>query len=189
VKIVSIKKLVALNYKFIHFEIALLVLLSGILQIHDIDKYTVIFTHPKVVMDSVLKNFTLLTISSLTHNVIGLILVVMSIGLFLRSRLFWILTFVVSFLGLMLESYYSVDVSTYLLFYEFIVLVALFVFRDAFYETSFTASTLFALAAVVLTLGFGTIGSYALGSEFQPPIKDLLTGLYFTVVLLHRQII
>jgi len=182
VRLKLIKKLFFLNYKFIYIEIALLVLLSGILQINDIDKYKEIFIHPNIVLDNIIKNFTLLTISDLTHNVIGLILVIISFGLFLRSRLSWILTFGASFFGLILESYFSVDIPMYLLVYEFFVLVLLFIFRDAFDRTSFTASTLFALTAVVFTLSFGAIGSYALGNEFNPPIKDLFTGLYYTVV-------
>jgi len=182
VRLKWIKKLLFLNYKFIHIEIALLLLLSGILQINDVDKYKDIFTHPDIVLDNIIKNFTLLTISDLTHNVIGLILVIMSFGLFLRSRLSWILTFGVGFFGLILESYFGADIPIYLLVYEFFVLVLLFVFRDVFDRTSFTASTLFALTAVVFTLSFGAVGSYALGNEFHPPIQDLFTGLYYTVV-------
>lgn len=44
------------------------------------------------------------------------------------------------------------------------------------------AGTLFAAISILLLLGYAVFGSYVLGKGFTPPITNLVTALYFSVV-------
>jgi len=66
--------------------------------------------------------------------------------------------------------------------YSGALLLLLFVARRSFHRASLATGTLFALVGILLTMGFGVLGSYALGKGFSPPITDFASALYFTVV-------
>jgi voltage-gated potassium channel len=51
-----------------------------------------------------------------------------------------------------------------------------------FDRSSVAASTLFALTSVVMLLIYATFGTFYLGSDFKPPITDLVTALYYAMV-------
>ena len=170
------------DYWFPHVIVALLVFLLGILQIQDINQYSDLFTEPEKTLSRISHVLSFLTLNNIIHNVIGFILVTMSFALLFRSELAWILTLLITLIDLFLDNYFSVNISVGLLIYEVFMVIILYIFKNSFDRTSFAVSTLFAITAIVLTLSFGTIGSYALGQEFKPPINDLFTAFYFTVM-------
>ncbi|MCR2479416.1 ion channel, partial [Salmonella enterica] len=47
---------------------------------------------------------------------------------------------------------------------------------------SVTAGSLFALVSIVSLLIYAVFGTLYLGDEFNPPIKDAATALYFSIV-------
>lgn len=69
-----------------------------------------------------------------------------------------------------------------LIIFHAIVLSLLLLYRQYFDRASLTTGTLFSVTGVLLTLGFGVIGSYVLGAQFKPAITDFPTALYFTIV-------
>jgi voltage-gated potassium channel len=88
---------------------------------------------------------------------------------------------VLLFLGL-INTFYAGHFN--LLFVEFVsvsFLILLAAWRK-FDQTSIAAATLFALASVVMALAYATFGSFYLGAEFKPPITDLITALYYSMV-------
>ena len=62
------------------------------------------------------------------------------------------------------------------------LLIFLLIFRRQFTQVSITAGSLFALCSVLVFLVYGILGSYILGKEFNPPIDDFPSSLYFTIV-------
>lgn len=106
----------------------------------------------------------------------------MAIGLLLRSRLAWtmaVLLALTASASLLLES--QID-SNLLLPYFALVLAALFFSWRQFDRSSVAASTLFALTSVAMLLMYATFGAFYLGKDFDPPITDLITALYYSMV-------
>lgn len=111
---------------------------------------------------------------------IGSGLLLMASGLLFRSRLAWVI-------ALLLASVAVLNVTAehqgrQLAFYFSIILGLLFLFWRHFDRSSVAASTLFALTAVIMLLGYSTFGAYYLGDEFNPAIEDLGTAFYWAMV-------
>jgi len=115
--------------------------------------------------------------------VIGGLQIFIAAGLLLGSRLAWISALLITAAQLALAIGYSHQrwFSTPVL-YLIVLLVALAAAGGAFRRSSLAAGTLFALAATVLLLVYGVLGSLILGQGFAPPIQSLPTAMYFTVV-------
>ncbi len=115
--------------------------------------------------------------------IIGGLQVFIAVGLLLRSRLAWISALFITAAQLALAIWYSHQhwFSTPVL-YLVVLLGALAASGQAFRKSSLAAGTLFALAATVLLLIYGVLGSLILGPGFAPPIVTLPQAMYFTVV-------
>ena len=113
---------------------------------------------------------------------IGVGMLIMSIGLLWRSRLAWtmalllVLTGAASLLlGRQLDSHK-------LLVYFALVTAALFIAWRQFDRSSVAASTLFAVTSVAMLLTYATFGAYYMGQDFKPAITDLVTAYYYALV-------
>ena len=106
----------------------------------------------------------------------------MGIALLWRSRLAWVVAVLLALVAAInteLTGHTHVHV---LLAYFSLVLVLLLLAWRHFDRSSLAASTLFAVTSVIMLLLYATFGSYYLGAEFHPPIHDLVTALYFSMV-------
>lgn len=128
------------------------------------------------------RRFDALAIHGASQEVIGGLLVLLSFGLLLRSRLVWVLTLLTIAVLLVLQFLLHAPTDMVVVAYDTGLLVMLFWARDDFQRASLTTGTLFALVGVLLTMGYGVLGSYALGPGFSPAITDFSSALYFTVV-------
>jgi voltage-gated potassium channel len=112
---------------------------------------------------------------------IGIGQLTMSIGLLMRSRVAW--TMALLLVAAALPSLlFGVHHSVPLLVYFSLLLLALLVSWRSFDRSSLAASTLYAVTAIVMLMMYATLGSYYLGAQFSPPIKDLVTALYYAVI-------
>jgi voltage-gated potassium channel len=113
---------------------------------------------------------------------IGVGMVSMGLALLWRSRLGWLVALlltVTATLNLLLSRRVH---EQFLAAYFVLILIALLLAWRHFDRSSLTASTLFAVTSVFMLLLYATFGSYYLGSEFKPPITDLITALYYAMV-------
>ena len=62
------------------------------------------------------------------------------------------------------------------------LVVALIAYWRRFDRASVTAGSLFALVSMVSLLIYAVFGTLYMGEEFNPPIKDAATALYFSIV-------
>jgi voltage-gated potassium channel len=109
-------------------------------------------------------------------------MVTMGLGLLWRSRLAWLIALLLATVGgvnTLLMAHTHVHV---LLAYFAFTVVALALSWRQFDRSSVAASTLFALTSVLMLLLYATFGSFYLGAQFSPPIKDLATALYYAMV-------
>ncbi len=112
----------------------------------------------------------------------GIAMLLMPIGLLFRSRFSWIIALVlVVATGLMLLRYPR-NVSPLLLPYLALLLVLFILVQGYFDRSSLTAGTLFAVTSSLMLLIYAVFGSLYLGAEFSPPIRDLPTAFYYSIV-------
>ncbi|MBB1199796.1 voltage-gated potassium channel protein [Enterobacteriaceae bacterium 89] len=124
---------------------------------------------------------TTLGLLTLPKVVLGIALVLMSIGLFLRARVAWsfslILLIAVALLNLLLPT--GDHRVGYLALLDCLCLLW---FWKEFSQSSLAAGTLFALISFGALLTYALCGSLYLGEEFHPVIDEFSTALYFSTV-------
>lgn len=113
---------------------------------------------------------------------IGIGMLIMAVGLLLRSRLAWVMALLLAATAAV-SMLFGVHGNGRLLLAYFIIMLALLLLAwRRFDHSSIAASTLFALTSVVMLLVYATFGAYYLGQDFDPKIGDLVTALYFAMV-------
>ncbi|MGH7083615.1 MAG: ion channel [Acetobacteraceae bacterium] len=138
------------------------------------------------------RNFATLsasTLASVIHGapsaVIGAFLIVMSVGLLRRSRLAWVIALIsaaASFLLIALTWPGGVHSHPRLVTYDGLILLLLLLFSTRFNRSSLASATLFAIISSASLLAYAVLGTFLLGASFAPPVKDLVTALYFAIV-------
>lgn len=115
--------------------------------------------------------------------VAGLLLLIMSVGLLMRSRLAWTVSLLLASVSLVLF-FVGKDQPTYwaLVAYNIILLAALLLGYRNFRRSSLATASLFAFISVVSVLVYAVLGTYVMGAEFSPKITDIVTALYFSMV-------
>ncbi|MXP29640.1 voltage-gated potassium channel [Porphyrobacter algicida] len=132
-----------------------------------------------------LQNLSSILVSGLLsgahRTVSGVFMVIMSIGLALRSRLAWV---VVTLLMAINIAFWLAASDTHFLLglLELVLLAALYLFRAQFNHTSVAAASIFSVGSLVLVTAYGVLGSLMMGTQFSKPIADLGTAFYFTIV-------
>lgn len=123
-----------------------------------------------------------LSASLLPSLLIGVGMLIMALGLLLRSRVAWIMALLLAATAAVSMLFGTHANGHLMLAYFVLVLTVLLMAWRQFDHTSVTASTLFALTSVVMLLLYATFGTYYLGHDFKPQITDLVTALYFAMV-------
>lgn len=119
---------------------------------------------------------------ALPKAVIGGSLVIMAIGLFLRSRIAWFMALGLIIAAIINVYFFEFDRSFVLFIYLILIAGTLAASWRAFDHANLTASTLFAISAIFMLFSYATFGSFYLGDDFRPPITDLVTALYYSTV-------
>lgn len=122
-----------------------------------------------------------LNVLDLVRLAISLSMIVMSIGLQLRSRLAWVLTLLLLATVTLLQVKHSGH-HPWWVYYDGILLIALLIAYRSFSRSSVAAATLYALTASLMLLFYAVFGTYYMGSDFKPAITDLATAFYYSVV-------
>jgi len=128
-------------------------------------------------------NVSSLILRGVPDTVVGTLQIFIAIGLLLRSRIAWISALLITVtqaavaVGYNIQTWHSLPVL-----YIAVVFATLCVSGQSFQRSSLAASSLFAVAATVLLLVYGIVGSLMLGEGFSPPIENLPQATYFTVV-------
>ncbi len=109
-------------------------------------------------------------------------MLIMGFALLWRSRLAWIVALLLAVTAttntVLGRHAHAGPLSTYFL----LIVVALLVTWRSFDRSSVAASTLFAVTSGLMLLLYATFGAYYLGAGFTPPINNLVTALYYSMV-------
>ena len=130
---------------------------------------------------SLASGLAIVQIGNVSRVVIGGLLVVVAVGMLWRSRLAWLLAFLLTLAMVSLEFSPLSQASRPLEAFGIAQLLLLLGARGSFTRANLATATLFALTGLLFTLGYGTLGSFALGAGYNPPIHNLLNALYYAV--------
>lgn len=115
--------------------------------------------------------------------VAGVFLILMAPGLLVRSRLAWTTTVLATLVSLILYLLVrGVAFSALLTGGNAALLLALLLAHRHFQRSSLASATLFALASLFSLFAYAIVGSFVLGQQFSPPIRDFVSAFYFSVV-------
>ena len=121
-------------------------------------------------------------LGTIPEAVVGIVLLLMASGLLFRSRFSWAITLVLAAAMLAMLLHHYGFVWSGVTIFNAVILVTLLLFRRHFARSSVAAGTLFAAISILLLMSYAVLGSYVLGAGFSPPIKNLVSALYFAVV-------
>ncbi|EHK63999.1 voltage-gated potassium channel protein [Achromobacter arsenitoxydans] len=113
--------------------------------------------------------------------VLGVGLQVIALGLILKARIAWAFSLVL-LIGVGTFAILGDGGRAGLGIYTLILVIALVAYWRRFDRASVTAGSLFALVSVLSLLIYAVFGTLYLGNEFNPPILDAGTALYFSIV-------
>lgn len=113
--------------------------------------------------------------------VLGVGLQVIALGLILKARIAWAFSLVL-LIGVGTFAILGESGRAGLGIYTLVLVIALIAYWRRFDRASVTAGSLFALVSMLSLLIYAIFGTLYLGEEFNPPIKDAATALYFSIV-------
>lgn len=113
--------------------------------------------------------------------VIGLGLILMAIGLSLKARTAWVFTLFL-LLAMTLLNFLNGNSDVHITGLSIAIIVGLLFYWREFDHQSLASSSLFAIVSISSLLLYAVIGTLYLGAEFAPPIEDLATAIYFSIV-------
>lgn len=179
-------KLLRLSSWFPHVPLGLVVGLSGLGQLilasGSVRRLIALSGGGRSVVINVAGGLDVLAIRGVPEEAIGWLLLLAGFGLLFRSRLVWLLTFLLTLATVALEFSPLSTASKPLVALNVVLLLLLLFARRGFTRASLATGTLFALTAVLVALGYGVLGSYVLGAGFKPRITDVTDAIYFAVV-------
>ncbi|WP_286897373.1 voltage-gated potassium channel protein [Achromobacter sp. UBA2119] len=113
--------------------------------------------------------------------VLGVGLQVIALGLILKARIAWAFSLVL-LIGIGTFAIMGDGGRAGLGIYTLVLVIALVAYWRRFDRASVTAGSLFALVSVLSLMIYAVFGTLYLGNEFNPPILDASTALYFSIV-------
>ena len=113
--------------------------------------------------------------------VLGVGLQVIALGLILKARIAWAFSLVL-LIGVGTFAIMGDGGRAGLGIYTLVLVIALIAYWRRFDRASVTAGSLFALVSMLSLLIYAVFGTLYLGNEFNPPITDATTALYFSIV-------
>ena len=176
----NLRRRIKFDAWFPHIPLGITVGLFGLLVLWRV--YGTVFGVVKSLssIQSLPRSMFFTTMEKLSETAGGVMLILMSIGLMRRSRLIWFVTLLLSVA--MAVAGFLRPYSPYLVWASLSLLALLLIFKRHFKQVSIAAGSLFALSSASVFLVYGIFGSFILGQEFNPPIDDFASSLYFTIV-------
>lgn len=154
--------------------------LSGALNIMSALRYQPILFDKLRHLELVTKPLSFL--GNVAQIVLGAILVGVGIALLWRLASAW--AFAVLLLSITVALNLAQEKWGPSLFLSGFMLLALFFFKKHFTRQTFLAKFFFSLISILVILAYGVLGTYILGEEFNPPVQDLVSAFYFTIITL-----
>jgi voltage-gated potassium channel len=132
---------------------------------------------------SVRQDLVGINLSGISMLSISMFLLVMSVGLWFRSRTAWLLSIVAAVIGVAnLYLLAEMPVAEWLFGFDIVLLGSMLASYRTFDRSSLRHGTWVALVAVLALFGYTVLGIYNLGDQFSPNIDTLPEAVYVSVV-------
>ena len=119
----------------------------------------------------------------ISQSAIGGLLLIMSLGLFQRSRFAWLMCILMTSIALSIQFTGPTEsIRWWQATLDGSFLFLLILYSHRFDQQSIRLGTFFALSSFIVFMGYAVYGTYHLGDQFSQPITDLTHALYFVVV-------
>lgn len=168
---------VGARYWFPHFPLSLALAFAGLLLLWITQGSQLHF-----LFSDFPKNIIYVRPSSMPYLLVGVAMLIMSVGLLFRSRFAWVIALVLTATTILIALTVRHGIYPAVTYYDGALLLALLLATRWFDRSSLAAGTLFAITSSLLLLIYAVFGSLYLGGQFSPQIKDLVTALYYSVV-------
>lgn len=112
---------------------------------------------------------------------LGIGMMIMSVGLLWRARIAWVLSLILLIFALVIDLYTSRN-HLALIAFNIALFVLLIINWQHFSRSSFAASSMYTIVSVSWLLFYSVFGTLYLGDQFKPPIEDIVSALYFSVI-------
>ncbi|MEZ8143282.1 voltage-gated potassium channel protein [Enterovibrio sp. FF113] len=112
---------------------------------------------------------------------LGIFLMLNAIGLLYRARIAWAVSIILLTIALVFTLHFFPHLKLHLYWSGSALFLLLALSRD-FHRSSATAGGIAALISFIVLLFYSTYGALYFGGGFHPPIHDLMTAFYFSMV-------
>ena len=163
--------------------ISLAVALLGLLHLFPvIDQLIALHLHLRT-PGSFRQDLVGISLPGISQLSISVFLLLLSVGLWLRLRIAWLLSVLAAAIALVnLSLLQELQFEVWLFGYDIALMGMLLANYRHFERSSMQLGTLTALAAVVVLFGYAILGIYYLGDQFAPNIDTLSEAFYLSVV-------
>jgi len=165
---------------FPQVPLAIVSALSGLMHLYPLLINTVGLNFLSKLFADAASDIADLNMLGISRSTIGAFLLVMSLGLLLRSRLAWLTSILMLLVALFFHfNTARVAVPWWRILFDSMLLLLLVMNYRRFDRENIALGILFALSSLIVFMGYAVFGSYHLGNQFSPPITNLVTALYF----------
>jgi voltage-gated potassium channel len=166
-----------------HITCALLILIAGLVFLYPLSSRVVDGEHLEwFSKDTWREIIETIGLVELPRVMIGLSLMLMTLGLLARARIAWAFSIVLMLAALFIDWFSADQGISVPLIYHLVSLGVLIYLWPAFNRSSLAAGTLFALASFASLVWYAMLGVLYLGAQFNPPITEMAQAAYFSVV-------
>ncbi|MGS0683329.1 voltage-gated potassium channel protein [Shewanella sp. 125m-7] len=137
-----------------------------------------IFSAPQL---SHLTDINLTMLTNAPWFMLGVFLLLNSIGLLFRARIAWVMSLVLLLTTLVFTLHYYPHLQLNIIFCCLSIILLLLLSRD-FNRSSATAAGIVSVISFIILIIYSTYGSLYFGDGFSPKITDLSTAFYFAMV-------
>ena len=115
--------------------------------------------------------------------VVGFVLVLMSLGLLIKSRISWFFALLL-LVATVCVDFFILKRPDGVTFFSIITIGVLGFYWRRFDHYSLATGSFFAVVSIASLIVYSTLGTLYIGDEFSPPVTDLQTAFYFAIVVM-----
>ena len=168
---------------FPQVPLAFISLMAGLLYLSPLIKETLGLESFSLLSNSEKLTLFKLNMWGISQSAIGGLLLIMSVGLFLRSRFAWLMCILMTCIALGIQFTGTIEsIRWWQAALDSTFLLLLILYSHRFDQQNIRLGTFFALSSFIVFMGYAVFGTYHLGNQFSQPIIDLTHALYFVVV-------
>jgi voltage-gated potassium channel len=167
---------------FPHVPLSLVVAPLGLLMIDAVARSALGVPAVSVRVEHLVERIEGMRLAATHEFAIGLLLLVMSVGLLLRSRFAWVLTTAALAVALAVRTFLPGHPFDGLFVSYIAVFLILLVSRRRFGRRSMVTAACFGIFTILTFNAYAMLATLQMGEHFDPPIREPITALYFVIV-------